>query len=219
MIIKTHKILSASLILLVLTTFIVTAAVGDNLDYDKLKQNTITVMDIAINKIDNAKNVISNNPKIDETIKNNIITNLTNIENKLTNYKIAVEGTTTLAELNQLNMEIIQYIKDNKEVIRNNIKMALINLGQKTAEKAKELEDNIKFMLNILERTCTSEAGKINEVQGQLTQLDAHIVTLKTAVQSKDTTTIKTEVKAIYDLSKIMIVNMKEIKQVCLPEI
>ena len=136
MISKTKTIYFAFLILLILTTFIVAAAVGDNLDYGRLKQNIITVLDSAINKIDNAKNTISNNPKIDETTKNNVVANLTGIENKLVNYKNEVENTITLDDLKQLNMEIIQYLKDNKEVIRNNIKMALINLGQKTAEKA-----------------------------------------------------------------------------------
>ncbi len=201
-------------ILVVASLFLVSAQAGD---YDNLKQRTLTMLDNSISRLENAKETISGNPKLDDATKENILTNLTSMQDHLTNYKAEVENTTTIVELRNLNTEILQYLIDNKDIIRNNMRMALMNVAQKTLEKAQEFEEKVKFLLEVLERTCTSEATKIERVQSQLTQMDTHIELLESAIQSKDSATIRVEVKAINTLAKSIIVDMTAIKQACLP--
>ena len=84
MISKTKKIAFAASICLLFSLLFVSAVPGDNLNFDKLKENTLGSIERAINKINNAKNTINNNPLLESATKENSISKLTDIENQLT---------------------------------------------------------------------------------------------------------------------------------------
>src|SRR3989344_7802871 len=102
MISKTRKIAFAVSICLFLSVLIVSAVPGDNLDFGKLKENTLSSIERAINKINNAKNTINNNPLLEAITKENTISKLTDIEEKLIIYNEKVENTTNISGLNLL---------------------------------------------------------------------------------------------------------------------
>ena len=218
MIIQTYKktgVVFGSLLLLVMSVFLGSAAIGDNLDFDNLKEITLTAIDNSINRIENAKNTIMDNPKIDETTKTNSISALTNVQNNLTAYRLEVENTTTLTELREVNQEVIQYIRDNKDVIRDNIRMALVNLGQKFYDKAQELIEEVNRLLNVMKATCSEQTDKIEEIQGDLDTLEAEMATLEDAIQTKNTSVIKTQVRKIKNLSTSIVTDMKTLEEAC----
>jgi hypothetical protein len=211
---QTYKIIFAAFLIATIP-LMAKAAIGDNLGYERRKNATLTALDNSISRIENAKNTVSNNPKLDNEVKQNIIQNLTAMQDTLTNYKAEVESTTTLAELRALNQEIIQYIIDNKDVIRNNIRMALVNLGQQVFEKTNEFIDDVENLLRIMKVTCSEQSDKITEVESQLADLQNSLNLLQQAIQTKNTSTIKSEVRKISDLSKSIVENLKIIEQAC----
>ncbi len=199
-------------ILLVLSMFPASSA---EMNYDRLKTNTLAMLDNSINRIENAKNTISNNPKIDEATKTNTIANLTAMQEKLENYKTEVEATTTIVDLRNLNTEIIKYLVDNRDIIRNNVRMALINLGQKVADKADDFINDVEKLLKVMKVSCNEQTSQITEVEAQLNELQTSLTSLETAITEKDSATIKSQVRKISQLSKSIYEDMKSIEQAC----
>ena len=95
--------------------------------------------------------------------------------------------------------------------------MALINLGQKVAEKSEEFGDKTEVLTTALKIKCTDETSKtiVASVEVQLTQLDEKTKTLKGALSIKDTSVIKQEVKKIKELSKNIVDNLKTLEESC----
>ncbi len=111
MITKIQKTAFAISVCLFLSVLIVSAAHGDNVGFDKLKESTLSSIQRGINKISNAINTISNNPSLEESSKENIISKLKEIEGKLSNYSSEVESASNVTGLTSLNKEIIKYLK------------------------------------------------------------------------------------------------------------
>ena len=216
MVIEMKKILAMAVILAVLGAPLVSAKFGDGLDFDTLKQAIITGIDNSINRLNEIESKIENNPKVSDTAKESIIDALNTVENDLLLYKAEVEQATTLEELRAVNQEIIQYLIDNKDVIRENIKEAIIDIAEEVVEKTEEFKEKVEQLLKILKVTCPSERETITELETQLQQLDSELDDLKQAIQSKDTVTIKQEIQKINQLSKDIADNLKEIEAACL---
>ena len=197
--------------------FLVSSALGDNLDFDKLKENTLNLVQRSIDKINIAKNTINNNPAIESEIKESSIVKLTEVEVELLTYKSLVENTTNMSGLVSLNKNLVKNLKDNKEVIKNSVKNALIKLGQKVSEKSEELRDKTEILITSAKIKCPDQTSKttIASIEVQLSQLDSKSETLKQALSKRDTVVIKQEVKKIKELSKNIIENLKSLEETC----
>lgn len=206
------KILTILIVLAVLSTPLVSA----QLDFDNLKEGILRGVDTSIKKLNDIESKIENNPGISDAAKESIIDALNIVEDGLISYRNKVEEATTLQELSAANQEIIKYLWDNKDVIRENIREAISDIAKQALEKAKEFKEKVEELLKILKVTCPSEKETISEVETQLQQLEDEIDALKQAIQSKDTPTIKQEIEKISQLSRDITNNLEKIKAACL---
>lgn len=186
------------------------------IDFDRLKQTILTGIDNSVNRLNEIESEIESNPEVSNATKESLSDALNIIENGLLSYKSEVEKATTLAELRAANQEITKYLQDNKEVIKENIRVAIIDIAEQASKKAEEFKEKVEHLLELLKIVCPSEEETITEIETQLQQLADEIDALKQAIQSKDTLTIKQEIKKISQLSKDIADNLKEIEAACL---
>lgn len=191
---------------------------GTEKDYSALKNTIIKGIDNSIGKINDLENKVQANNQITSQTKNSIVASLGNVENAMLQYKAKVEQTQTLAELQAVNQEIIQYLKENKDVLRNNAKEAIKDIAENAATKAEELKEKAEQMLKLLKVSCPSEKEAIESVESLLTQLETEISLLKQAAQSKDTQAIKQQITSIYQLSAEIFEKLQQINNNCTAE-
>lgn len=184
-------------------------------NYTTLKQTILSGLDNCVIIINAIEGKISGSPNINAATKQSATASLEKLKNGLLSYKSQVENATTLAQLQAINQQIIQYLKDNKDVIKENVKTAITNLAEKTAQKAEELKQKVDQALVLLKVTCPSQKATISTVESQLTQLESEITTLTQAIQAKNTTTMKQEIQKISQLSKEILNNLKAIEAAC----
>ena len=206
------KILAMVIVLAVLSIPLVSAQI----DFDNLKEGILKRVDSLIKRLNDIESKIESNPGISDATKESIIDALNIVENGLISYKAEVEKATTLEELRAANQGIIKYLIDNKDVIRENIREAIIDIAEQASEKAEEFKEKVEQLLKILKVTCPSEIETISELETQLQQLGDEIDVLEQAIQSEDTQTIKQQIKEISELSKDIANNLKKIKAACL---
>ena len=209
------KIIIISLACLLMITSI--SSVNAQTAFQQLKQVILTGVDRAINRINNIESEIESNPGMSEETKQNIIEALDIVKDGLISYKGEVEEATTLEELRAANQKIIKYLWDNKEIIRENIEEAIIDIANQALEEAEEFIQKVKLVLEILEITCPAEKETISEVETQLGQLESKISILKQAIQSKDILTIRKEIKEMRELIKDIRDNLEKIQESCFP--
>lgn len=206
------KLLTMLIVLIILSIPLVSAQI----DFDKLKQSILTGIDNSIDRLNEIESKIESNPEISDATKQGIIDALNTVEIGLLSYKSEVEKATTLEELRTVNQEIIKYLIDNKDVIRENIREAIIDIAEQASKKAEEFKEKVEVLLKILKVACPSEEETITEIETQLQQLEDEIGVLKQAIQSEDTLTIKQEIIKISQLSKDIANNLEEIEAACL---
>lgn len=201
---------------LFLATAILTAyAAPTQLDYSKLKQVILTGIDKCVQVLNTIESKISSNSNISAETKQSTTAALEKLESGLLSYKSKVEAATTLAELQAINQQIIQYLKDNKDVIKANIQKAVTDLANKAIQVAEELKIKVQQALTLLKVTCPEQKTTISTLESQLVQLESEIAILKSAVQTKNTTTMKQEIQKISQLSKDIVNNLKTIQAAC----
>ncbi|MBI2463517.1 hypothetical protein HYV57_01010 [Candidatus Peregrinibacteria bacterium] len=188
----------------------------DNSDFDKVKATVLAVLDTAIQKIDSVKGTIENNTKLDAAVKQTATQTLDRIRTSLVNYKSRVDGAKTIDELRALNKEIVAYIVENKDAIKESIRQTIVNIGEKAATKAEELRKKLDTLLATLKVLCPSEKTTIETLENQLAELRTEIDTLKTALKSKDATAIKKDLADLGALSQKIAANVDTISSACL---
>ncbi|OHA04741.1 MAG: hypothetical protein A2934_01785 [Candidatus Sungbacteria bacterium RIFCSPLOWO2_01_FULL_47_10] len=184
--------------------------------FDTLKQTTLTVVDAALKKLNAAEALVQSNPNISDEVKTDVITLFNDVENALLGYKADVEQTTTLEELKAVNQEIVAYLSANKDVFKESFKKIKADIAQNAKIKAEEFKQKVEQIIVILKVTCPQEKDAIAEVEQQLSELQTHITALNAAIHAKDTVAMKKEMLAIETLMKAMIANMKQIEESCL---
>ncbi len=204
-------IIGLSICLLAGVAFSANAAI----DYSKLKQTILTGIDKCVASINSIESKIAANTKITEETKQSITQSLDKLKNGLLSYKSKVEAATTLAELQTINQQIIQYLKDNKDVIKANIQKAVTDLANKAVQAAEELKIKVQQALTLLKVTCPEQKTTISTLESQLVQLESEVATLKQAIQAKNTATMKQEIQKITQLSKDIVNNLKIIEESC----
>lgn len=188
----------------------------DSTDFDKVKTTVLAVLDTAIQKIDEVKAKIQNNTKADSQVKQTAIQTLDRIRTGLVNYKSRVDGAKTIDELRALNKEIVAYIVENKDAIKESIRQTIVNIGEKAASKSEELRKKLDTLLATMKVLCPSEKSTIETLEQQLTELRTEIDALKAALKSKDATTIKKVLSDLGVLSQKIAANVGTISSECL---
>lgn len=188
-------------------------AVSEN--FDALKKAGLQLIDASIQRIQSAESKINASTYIESSTKQTLTASLNNTEAALNKYKKQLEAADSPEEVKAINQEVAQYLKDNKDVIRQNVQTAVISIGNTALKKAEALKQQVDQLLQIMKVTCPSEAETIAALESQLDELDKEIASLKSAVQTKDTAAIKSEVQKITILSQSLLRNAEQVAETC----
>jgi len=210
------KIIITFLICLLMTTSAL--PVKAQLDFWRLKQAILTGVDRAIQRIEEIEDRIEKNPRINEETKQSIFTALDIVKDGLVSYKEEVEEATKLKELQAANQRLIKYLWENRNVLRENIERAIVEMANDVLNEAEEFIEKVEEVLKILKIICPTEREIISGTEAQLQQLEREIDVLRQAIQSKDILTIRKEIKEIRELSEDIRDNLEKIQEACLPQ-
>lgn len=209
------KTLITLLIFATLATSFPSNSNAKQLTFEQRQASLLSRIDNVLGKLDNAQNNIAGNTKVDDATKQSILNALNNVEAALLSYKSEVEQASTLDELQALNQEVLQYLLDNKDVIKKNIGSAITNIANQAIQKAEEFKEAFEKLLPVLKAVCPSEADTITELEAQLAQLESEIATLASLIQTKDAAAIKQELATMSQLMKSMVANVTQIQSTC----
>ncbi len=186
-----------------------------SVDFAKLQQQIIKVIDASVARLNNMEAKISSSQYMSATTKQIIIDGLNKTEQALLNYKSQVQSATSVAELQAINQQVVQYLKDNKDVIRASVKQAITAIANEALARADELEQKIDQAIKALKIACPQEIDAINELEAQLQELKVQGQELSAAIKSQDTAAIKKEINEVAVLSKAIVANLVEIEEAC----
>lgn len=186
------------------------------LSFDALKEGILTRLDGCIVKISEIRTKVQINPKISEVTRGVVVNGLSRLKNGFISYRSIMEAVVTLEELRAANRAIISYLIENKDVIRENIRNAILDIGEGASEKAGEFKTKFKQILQLLKKTCSAEAETIFALETQLGLLENKINALKQAIQSQDTAAIKQGIRELGWLAQEIAGNIKQIQAKCL---
>lgn len=218
------KIIFASLALFLVlsvsdlsTTFARTLPSSENMqiDFEQLIQKIISGIDKTIVKLNSIENKITSNPDVSEETKTSISSSFAKMEKILLDYKSKIEVTTTLEELQTVNQEIMNYLIENKDVFKENIKRAITDIAEQAAERADEFKAVVEKMLAALKITCPSERETIAALEAELQQLESKIVVLQQAIASQDTQTMKQEIAKLSDDINQIVALVRKLEEAC----
>jgi len=162
-----------------------------NQNYDAFKAALLKRIDRAIAMIDNTTQKISSNTKIVDSSKEVILTSLANTKKGLETYKSKASSSTSLDELGAVGREFIQCLGASGDVIKENTKKALTVLGTNMTAKAEAYKAKLMQTLEVLKKTCPSEATAIGNLENKLKDLDKEITALKQATKDQNSAQIK----------------------------
>ncbi len=183
--------------------------------YESYQQNLPSRIDAGISKINALKTQIQTNPDISADTKQQTVAALDAVEATLIAYQADITEATTLKEIQALNQEILAYFIQNKDVLIEQIKIVVADLGAQLAAETQELIQEIEQLLVILKKTCPKQAATITEIETQLAQLESLGAQLSAAVKAKSTAQIKSLMNAITALSEDLVKNIELIEAEC----
>ena len=193
-----------------------TTPTGGTVNFATLQKTILSVIDASVARLNNAESKISSNTQISPETKEETLAALNSVEAALLSYRSKVSAATTTEELQAINQQIIQYLKDNKDVIRANVSAAILDISAQAAAKAIQFLEDAEQLLNALKITCPSQKATIDALQKQIEQLSADIEQLNNYIQAKNVTGAKQEMKAIAALIPSMVNGIKQIQASCL---
>lgn len=184
-------------------------------DFNVFKGRILKGLDRLINGLNILTERINSNPRVDPATKEIVLAELNKIEEGLINYKVQIEQAENLDELQAINQEIIKYLIDNKEVIKENLIQVIVSIGEQARETAEELQKKINTILNTMKLICPEEAAAIKALQNQLDELNSLIASLASALQTKDPVLIKKVTQDIAVLGQKIIKNLQQVGVNC----
>lgn len=184
---------------------------------DAMKNQLVSRIDNSLEKLDKAEKVIENNPRLSQESKDVLLQSLQNVENGLESYKSEAESAESVAEVVELNKEVVQYLVDNKDVIKNNVKNLVTVLGLEAVDQAEEYIQKAEQILKVLKVVCPSEADSIRQAEYQLDELEQELNSLEQAINSGQTLEIKKGIIEVGKTTKELTKSLQEIQENCLP--
>lgn len=185
-------------------------------NFGKLQSTVIGLIDAAIAKIDSVESKILQNEKLSSSVKTSVQNTLEKIKTALTNYKTAVSQADSVEDLQALNKEIAQFLIDNKDAIKEAIRDAIQDIGEKAQAKVEELKKKLEALIKTLEVLCPDQKDTLESLREQLVQLESELASLKSAVKAKDANAIKKELADLSALSQQIAANVKSVQASCL---
>ena len=187
------------------------------LEFSELQDKLITMIDKAVDAVENAQNAISGLYYMSDETKTEVNDTLMTLEAALLDYRTAVNNATTIEELYAINDEVIQLLKDNKEVIAEAIKESALIIAEQVEKTLEKIQIRLESMLATLAVDCDSEA--VDELQTELDALDVLIEDLKVAIEAEDQETAEALVKEAVDMVPDLITSATQTLTECQEDI
>ena len=166
----------------------------------KREENRKTVLlrliDIQIRHLTNTKERVGKMPNIQDSLKTQLNTKIDEVIQKLNDERIKVQNATTPEALKALAVEIKDYFKSYRDVVKQIVDAIHASRATATIEKATERLTAIQSKLDELKA-----AGKdVTALQAELDQAKAKIEDAKTQTTNNQLTQAAQDLKAAYDL-------------------
>lgn len=164
------------------------------LEFTDLQDKLITAIDKAVDIVDQAINVITSSEYMSKETKTELTDALNTLEAKLLDYRTAVNNATTIEELQTINEEVVQLLKDNKDVIIAAVQESMLVIAEQVSQTIEKIKIRVEYALQILDVECDSDA--FAEIESLVVQLETTNTALKAAIEADDVETAKTQAKA-----------------------
>ena len=187
------------------------------IEFSELQEKLISMIDKAIDAVENAQNTINSLYYMSDETKTEVNDALMALEAALLDYRTAVNNATTIEELYAINDKVIELLKENKEVIAEAVKESALIIAKQVEKTLEKIEIRLEAMLAILAVDCDSEA--VEELQTELDALDVLIEDLKVAIEAEDQETAEALVKEAMELVPDLIASTTQTLTECEEEI
>ncbi|MBI2473951.1 hypothetical protein HYV70_05370 [Candidatus Uhrbacteria bacterium] len=169
------------------------------LEFTDLQDKLVNAIDKAINVVDQAIAAIDGSAYMSSETKTELTDALNNLEGKLLDYRTAVNNATTIEELQAINTEVIQLLKDNKDVIIEAVQQSMLVIAEQVSQTIEKIEIRAEYALSILDVECDSDS--FAEIETLVAELETTNASLKTSIEAGDVETAKTQAKAAISIS------------------
>ncbi len=186
-------------------------------DFSKQQQSIIVILNRNIARVNSAIAKIESSA-MDATNKKMAINSLIKVKSDLETFSEKVNKATSIEELKTLNKEIVNYLKENKDVIRQQVSGAIVYLGQQFFSSADKILKQIEQVLVVLKIQCNGKTGSevlITEIETGIKSLESSLKSLELALSQKNTVQIKSLTKQITILTRTIIVSLGSLKTTC----
>ncbi len=140
--------------------------------FDTYQQKLLNLCSKSIDKLDKLNQKIQDNPNLDESEKKESEETINTIETQIKAYQTEINQATTVQELNQINKELVAYLKENKETIRKTTAKIIFNIIEYSIPILEEYINKIESdILPVLKKTCSDQAMQIDALEKQLDEL------------------------------------------------
>jgi hypothetical protein len=184
--------------------------------FQTLKNNLEQRLMSAEQRLLDLTEAINNAMYLDEETRMALITIIEDTQTGLSAYQYAVSTATTLAELQEINQEMITFLKDNQELIKEKIQETLLVIGDNFAEQVRILMEKLETTIVILKRLCPEESDLLGALETQLTDAEDLLKDLDQAIEDQDPAAIKEAMKTLLLLGLAINSNIAQLDESCL---
>ncbi len=186
-----------------------------NANFDAYQEALLKALDAVILKLDKLEDQITSNEFIDDETQRSAQESISDITSALTDYRAQIEDATTAEEIQAINKEMIQYIKDHKDEILATVSQATYSMAYYTLDAAQVYIAYANSVLEIYEKTCDEYEDDIQAIEDKLAELQVSIEemqdTLETngPVTEEDMANIHAQIEALEPLTEEELAELK----------
>ena len=187
------------------------------LEFTDLQDKLITAIDKAVNALDQAIAAINGSAYMSSETKAELTDALNTVEAKLLDYRTAANNATSAEELQAINAEVVQLLKDNKDVIVQALQESIVVIAEQVSQSVEKIKIKAEAALLMLDVECDSEA--FAEIESLVADLEMFNTTLKVAIEANDTSTMKSALNAVISTSVDLAKSFAQLITECQEEI
>ncbi|HLD17924.1 MAG TPA: hypothetical protein VJB99_02500 [Patescibacteria group bacterium] len=204
----------------------VDAASAAGVTFDQYKVKLIELLDKAVSKLDTAEETLKNNAYLSQATKDELVKGLNTLEAKLVDYKNAADDATSLSDLENLNKQVIELLKQNRTVIQEAMRSGIMVIAGEMVESIQIIVDKAEAMLKTLEIQCdvvvrddASKADKVDvtgeKIEDEIAQLEDYGTQLQANITAKDKEATKATMKAAAQVAAQLAKDIAYLQQLC----
>lgn len=184
--------------------------------FNSLKTSILTRIDNANQRINMAIEYVEMTSFLSEATKTIILNSLNSTQNRLLDYQNKVETTQNLAELNEVNKELIAFLQTNREQIIENTTAGVVLIAQDLVLSAEDLIDTVENAIPVLEIVCPDETETIAQLEEKLAELETYLEDLNRALENVNPVEIRGASRDVVLTARSMVEDVRRLQDQCL---